>query len=930
MRSLLVLVICMGLRIAQSTRARKTGALARVWLDMLRVLPCLIVFSIPSWAAETLTFEKNVRPILKTHCFQCHGEDGETKSGLDVRLARFIMKGGEDGPAIIPGKAAESHLLQLVKKGEMPKGKAKLKDKDIAAIEQWIAQGAKTAKPEPEKLGPEHAFTDEERAWWAFQPIRKPVVSSSKLQVSRGTAAEAPDLKPSEENPIDVFIAKKLAENKLDFSAEADPRTLIRRAYFDLTGLPPLPEDIESYLESTTRESNASNRNYESVIDRLLASPAYGERWGRHWLDIAGYADSDGYTDRDLERPWAWKYRDYVIAALNKDKPFDQFVREQIAGDEMVPQPHKNLSADAIEKITATGFLRMAADGTGAMNDKAAQNATIADTIKIVSTAFYGMTIGCAQCHDHRYDPITQADYYRLRAVFEPGFNPKSWRAPAGRLVSLLTDDERAQGVKIEVEAKKIDDARLVKQEEFISEVLEKELAKAPEKDRKALRTAYRAAAAKRTPAQLALLKAWPRINQLSGGSLYLYDSTNKTKHADTLKKMTEEAAVVRATKPREEFLHAFEEQPMALAALPPTSLFFRGDIEQPKQAVKPGELTVLASYRPIEIAEKNPAMPTSGRRLAFANSLTDGKHPLLARVIVNQIWLRHFGKGLVNSPGDFGQLGEKPSHPELLDWLAADFMEHGWSLKRLHRLIMTSRTYRQQSHRDAQRDRIDPDNRLLSRMSVLRMEAETLRDSLLAVSGRLNPMLVGKPVPVTFNEEGQIIIGVDTRDTAGRQTGKFIGLNGEEYRRSIYVQARRSMPLEMFAAFDAPAMTDANCANRPSTTVSPQSLLLMNNLYMREYAQDLARRVQREAGADLEKQILRVFALCFGRTPSMSDQLAAAEFVKAQTEHYKITPAKLEKVSGPAEKADAPPELLGLTALCHALISSNEFLYVD
>jgi cytochrome c553 len=530
MRSLLVLVICMGLRIAQSTRARKTGALARVWLDMLRVLPCLIVFSIPSLAAETLTFEKNVRPILKTHCFQCHGEDGETKSGLDVRLARFIMKGGEDGPAIIPGKAAESHLLQLVKKGEMPKGKAKLKDKDIAAIEQWIAQGAKTAKPEPEKLGPEHAFTDEERAWWAFQPIRKPVVSSSKLQVSRGTAAEAPDLKPSEENPIDAFIAKKLAENKLDFSAEADPRTLIRRAYFDLTGLPPLPEDIESYLESTTRESAASNRNFESVIDRLLASPAYGERWGRHWLDIAGYADSDGYTDRDLERPWAWKYRDYVIAALNKDKPFDQFVREQIAGDEMVPQPHKNFSADAIEKITATGFLRMAADGTGAMNDKAAQNATIADTIKIVSTAFYGMTIGCAQCHDHRYDPITQADYYRLRAVFEPGFNPKSWRAPAGRLVSLLTDDERAQGAKIEVEAKKIDDARLVKQEEFISEVLEKELAKAPEKDRKALRTAYRAAAAKRTPAQLALLKAWPRINQLSGGSLYLYDSTNKTR----------------------------------------------------------------------------------------------------------------------------------------------------------------------------------------------------------------------------------------------------------------------------------------------------------------------------------------------------------------------------------------------------------------
>ncbi len=888
---------------------------------MLRVPLCLIVLSAPAWAAETLTFEKHVRPILKTHCFHCHGEEGETKSGLDVRLARFIMKGGEDGPAIIPGKAAESHLLQLIKKAEMPKGKAKLKDKDISTIEQWITQGAKTAKAEPEKLGPEHAFTDEERAWWAFQPIRKPATAMTNGQrVSPFT------------NPIDTFVARKLAENKLDFSAEADPRTLIRRAYFDLTGLPPLPEEVAAF-EASFRQGSSfdmSHSSFEALADRLLATPAYGERWGRHWLDIAGYADSDGYTDKDLERAWAWKYRDYVIAALNKDKPFDQFVREQIAGDEMVPQPHKNLSADAIEKITATGFLRMAADGTGAMNDKAAQNATIADTIKIVSTAFFGMTVGCAQCHDHRYDPITQADYYRLRAIFEPGFNTKSWKAPAGRLVSLLTDAERAVGAKIEIEAKKLDAVRLVKQEEFISEVLEKELAKAPEKDREALRAAYRLAVAKRTPAQLALLKAWPRINQLSGGSLYLYDSTNKTKHADTLKKMTEEATAVRATKPKEEFLHAFEEQPLAPAALPPTNIFFRGDIEQPKQIVKPGDLTVLASYRPIEIAEKNAALPTSGRRLAFANSLTDGKHPLLARVIVNQVWLRHFGKGLVNSPNDFGQLGEKPSHPELLDWLAADFMENGWSLKHLHRLIMTSRTYQQQSQRDAQRDRIDPDNRLLSRMNVHRLEAETLRDSLLAVSGRLNSALGGKPVPVTFNEEGQIIIGIDTRDTAGRQTGKFLGLKGEEYRRSIYVQARRSMPLEMFAAFDAPAMTDTNCASRPITTVSPQSLLLMNNLYMREYAQDLAQRVQREAGTDLEKQVARVFALCFGRTPSMADQLAGAEFVKAQTEHYKITPAKLEKVSGPTEKSDAPPELLGLTALCHALISSNEFLYVD
>lgn len=863
-----------------------------------------LVIAGPSLADEPLMFEKHVRPILKAQCFHCHGEDGETKGGLDVRLARFIQKGGESGPAILPGNAAGSHLLELVKKGEMPKGKAKLKPQEIATLEKWISQGAKTARPEPEKLGPEHAFTDEERSWWAFQPIRKPALPRNS----------------GSDNPIDAFITEKLAKNGLSFSQEAEPRMLLRRASFDLTGLPPAPEESEA----------ADHTTFEATVDRLLASQQYGERWGRHWLDISGYADSDGYTDKDLERPWSWKYRDYVISALNKDKPFDEFVREQLAGDEMVPQPHRNLSPEAIEKIAATGFLRMAPDGTGAMNDRAAQNASIADTLKIVSTAFYGVTIGCAQCHDHRYDPITQADYYRLRAIFEPGFNTKSWKTPAGRLVSLLTDEERAAGTKVEQEAKKIDAARLQKQEEFITEVLGKELEKTPEKDREALRTAYRTEVKKRTPQQVALLKAWPRINQLSAGSLYLYDTTYKTKYADTLKKMTEEATAVRAKKPREEFLHAFDETPMDEKIIPATYLFHRGEPDQPKQAVKPGDLTVLAGQRQIEIPEKDKTLPTTGRRLAFARALTDGKHPLLARVIVNQVWLRHFGKGLVNSPNDFGQLGEKPSHPELLDWLASEFMEHGWSLKRLHKLIMTSRTYRQSSRRDPKRDRIDPDNRLLSRMNVRRLEAETLRDSFLAVSGKLNPKIGGKPVPVTFNEEGQVIIGIDTRDTAGRQTGKFVTLEGEDYRRSIYIQARRSTPLEMFAAFDAPAMTEANCAMRPNTTVSPQSLLLMNNLYMREHAQDLAQRVLREAGTDLNKQVVRAWELALSHRPSMADEQETLEFVKSQTNHYKAVPAKLEKVSGPPEKTDAAPELLGLAALCHALLSSNEFLYVD
>ena len=877
-------------------------------------IPALLA-PLSSGAVETLTFEKHVRPILKAHCFHCHGEEGETKGGLDVRLARFLLQGGKSGPAIAPGDAARSHLVEMLQSGEMPKGKAKLKDTEIATIEQWISQGAKTARAEPEKLGPEHAFTDEERAWWAFQPIRKPAlpeIRNSKFEIR---------------SPIDSFIAAKLEEKGLEFSPQTDAATLLRRLSFAITGLPPAPEEVEAFVKASAESPEGA---FGAAVARLLASPAYGERWGRHWLDIAGYADSDGYTDKDLERKWAWKYRDYVVAALNQDKPFDEFIREQLAGDEMVPQPHKNLAPSDIEKITATGFLRMAADGTGAMNDNTARNSTVADTIKIIGSAFYGMTLDCAQCHDHRYDPITQADYYRLRAVFEPGFDTKSWRTPAGRLVSLLTDAQRAEAAKIEEEAKKVDAERLKKQEEFITEVLEKELAKADESLRDTLRAAYRTEAKKRTSEQTALLKKHPRVNQLSGGSLYLYDTTYKTKHADTLKKMVADATAIRATKPAEEFLHAFTEVPKKPEAIPATFVFHRGDIEQPKDQVRPGDLTVLAGQRQVEIPEKDPALPTSGRRLAFAKSLTDGKHPLVARVIVNQVWKRHFGKGLVNTPHDFGQLGERPSHPGLLDWLAAEFMEKGWSLKHLHTLLLTSRAWQQSSLRDEKRDLIDPDNRLLSRMNVQRLEAETLRDSFLAVSGQLNAKVGGLPVPVTYSEEGQTIIGVDTRDTAGRQTGKYVGLNGEEYRRSLYIQARRSMPLEMFAAFDAPAMTEANCASRPVTTVSPQSLLLMNNTTMREHAQDFARRVLAEAGDDVSKQAERAWTLAYSRAPSMTDVQEAAAFIQAQTTHYEAHPAKLERSIGPAEKENAPASLLGLAALCHALLSSNAFLYVD
>ncbi len=891
-------------------------------IPLKRTILCLISIiasaSVP--AAGEVTFEKDIRPILKEHCFHCHGEAGEKKGDLDVRLKRLLETGGKSGAAIVPGDSAASHLIEVLANGDMPKEKPKLPQADIELIANWIDAGARTARPEPEELGDGYLFTKEDRAWWSFQPIERPAIP------------EVDGIRS--DNPIDAFLAAKMREQRLGFSAKADPRTLIRRLSFNLTGLPPTPERIEKFLAEYSENSEAA---WSGLINEFLSSPAYGERWGRHWLDVAGYADSDGYTEKDLERKNSWRYRDYVIAAFNEDKPFDEFVREQLAGDEIAAEEklHIDVPDEAgrkryVDLLVATGFLRMAPDGTGAKNDLEARNQCVADTIKIVSSSLYGMTIGCAQCHDHRYDAISHADYYRLRAIFEPGFDPPRWRNPANRLVSLQTKEDAAKAAEIEAEAKKIDDERVAKQNEFISEVLGKLIAEKDEAIRADLRTAYETEVKERTPEQIALLKKHPKVNQLSAGSLYLYDTKYKTKHAATIKEMVEKAKEVRDTKPAVTQVQAFTEVAMKPEEVTKTHIFHRGDFESPTKEVKPGDLSVLDGWREVAVPENTEALPSTGRRLAYARSITDGEHPLLARVMVNRVWMHHFGTGLVASAGDFGVLGERPSHPELLDWLAMEFVEKGWSLKELHRLILKSHAYQQTSLRDNERDSVDPDNRLLSRQNSQRLEAETLRDALLAVSGKLNPKIGGEAVPVCLSEEGQVVIGEDTTDSAGRQTGKYVDLKGEEFRRSVYVQIRRTRPLEIFATFDAPDMMEPNCDVRPVTTVSPQSLLLMNNIGMREHAQYFAKRLQTDRPDHIEAQVDRAFLLAYGRNPTDEDRKSAMDFVSAQTAFYEENPAKLERVMGPAPQENAPADLLGLAAFCHALMSANEFLYVD
>ncbi len=694
-----------------------------------------------------------------------------------------------------------------------------------------------------------------------------------------------------------------------------------------MLGLPPSPAEVEAFEKDTSPDA------YEKMLDRLLASPHYGERWGRHWLDIAGYADSDGYTDADTERKWAWQYRDYIIRSLNADKPFNEFIVEQLAGDELVKPPHKNLAPADVDKLTATGFLRMAPDGTAnaGVEQKVARNAVVADTIKVVSSSLLGVTVGCAQCHNHKHDPISQADYYRLRAVFEPGFDLRTWRTPNARLVSLMSDADRAKAAEVEKEAKVIEDARLKQQDEFINEVLEKELLKRPEELRAPLREAYKTAVAKRTPAQVKLLKEHPTVMQLSPGSLYLYEQ----KKADELKKKTDEAAKIRERKPAEQFIPVFNEVVAAgTNGLAQTFLFHRGDPDQPKQQLKPGDLSILASLRPVDLPEKDAALTTSGRRLAYARALTDGTHPLTTRVLVNRFWMHHFGRGIVASPADFGTLGERPSHPELLDWLASEFVAQGWSLKKFHKLVMTSAAYRQASQISNAEFRNsnskDPDNKLLWRYPLRRLDAEQLRDAQLAVSGKLNPKPGGAPVPIMADESGQIVVGVNTDDTAGRPSGKFVSLNGEEFRRTLYVQMRRSKPLSLMETFDAPRM-EPNCELRNASTVAPQSLMLMNGEFTLTQAKFFAERVAKEAGDSTdESRVARAWQLAFSRRPNSTEMTDALAFLGKQRAHFTANTPKPAPVAKGKEAAPTNPDDHALTSLCQALLTANRFLYVE
>ena len=850
--------------------------------------------------SEALKFETDVRPILKAACFHCHGEEKKKRGGLDVRLVHLMQTGGDSGEAIVPGDPEASLLWQQVASDEMPDGPKKLTADQKQIILDWIAQGAKTIRLEP-KDPDSVRFTEEELGHWSFQPVKEP-------RVPRPSGFDI-------RTPIDAFVAERLAKRGLRFSPRAGRETLIRRITHDLTGLPPTATEVEAFVDDETPQA------WPRLVERLLSSPEFGVRWGRHWLDVAGYAESDGGSGNDTRRPNAWHYRDYVFESFNRNKPIDQFLREQIAGDELIDGKPNTNNPRHVELLTATGFMRMAPDPTQSSNSLADRNQAAADAVQVIGSSTLGLTVGCAQCHDHKYDPIGIDDYYRFRAIFDPVFPLKKWQQPSARLVDVTSAEDRKKAEEIEARAKDMDAAIQAKKTELAKTIQAAKLSDVPEEVRQETLQAVLAPNKERTERQKELLDLYPMVKPVSfiAGFLVEYDNAAYRE----FEKQKAEVTKVRETKPPKRLVRVATEQP---DVVPVSAVLFRGNPNSPGEKVQPGELAVLSQ------AGQAPALPvnestrtTTGRRIAYASHLTNGQHPLTARVFVNRIWQHHFGQGIVDTPGDFGLNSEPPSHPELLDWLAADFVKHGWDQKRLHRMILLSTVYQQSARRTPELDAVDPENRLLARANLRRLEAEAVRDFILATTGDLNLESGGPSIPVTTDAEGKVVIGV-TKIRDGLAAG-VRGQNEAAFRRSAFIESNRSLPLNMLATFDLPEMKP-NCDRRRSTTVATQSLWFLNDDQIIGLTGGLADRMFTNHPTEADQRLDALFRKLFATAPTDEEQQYLSSFLERQEELFRADPnAEWQKKI--KAQPDAPARR-SLAALAQVLMASNRFLYID
>jgi hypothetical protein len=728
-------------------------------------------------------------------------------------------------------------------------------------------------------------------ALWVFSPVRADVKDKDRPYGYRPlTRPAVPAIRnPQSEirNPIDAFLLAKLAEKGLTFAPEAPRAVLLRRLTYDLHGLPPTPEEIDAFERDTAPDA------YEKVVDRLLDSPRYGERWATFWLDLVRYAESDGFKADD-PRPTAWRYRDYVIQSLNADKPYDRFVREQLAGDELYPN-------DPAARI-ATGYLRHYPDEYNAVNLEQRRYEILTDITDTTGSVFLGLTVGCARCHDHKFDPISQEDYFRLQAFFAA-----MWPVdvPAVDQAKVEAYEKKRHAWEAETAELRHEMARL--EEPARKSFMAKRRFRFPPEYQAILDIPEE----QRTPLQKQI--AAMALKQIDAPEAEVVKSMKadvKDKWESLHKQMLERA---RPAPPPPPSALGMTDLPQA----PPTFRLKRGDWRKPGDEVAPGFLSAIDDRE----ADVKPTGHTLGRRAALAEWLTKPDHPLTGRVMVNRLWQHHFSRGIVATPSDFGVQGDPPTHPELLDWLACEFAARGWGLKAMHRLMVTSQAYRQSSTPTPEALAQDPSNRLFSRMNRRRLEGEALRDSLLQAAGELNVTTVGGP---------SVYPELPSELKSSAKNWPVSKDAAERYRRSVYVGVRRNLRYPIFTAFDAPDASET-CARRFTTTTAPQSLLLLNDNLIIDTGRTFAVRVLRDAGPDPTALIDHAFRLAVGRIPSGEERQDLRSFLDRQTALCRDLLRGPKPPTPPAAPAGTDPALALATAdLCHALFNLNEFLYVD
>lgn len=781
----------------------------------------------PAAAEQVRFFETSIRPLMVEHCLRCHGEKKQW-AGLRLDSREALLRGGDTGAAIVPGKPEESLLIRAVRHVDedlkMPK-EGKLSDRQIADLVRWVELGAPF--PDADKKGARSRDPNH----WAFQPPAEHAVPA--VQNNTWPTSE-----------LDRFILAKLEAAGVTPAVPADKRTLIRRVTFDLTGLPPTPTEIDTFLADGNADA------YARLVDRLLDSPAYGERWGRHWLDVARYADSNG-LDENIAHGNAWRYRDYVVAAFNRDKPFNRFIVEQLAGDLLTAESETQRH----ELLVATGFLSIGAKVLAEVDTTKMQMDIVDEQIEATGRAFLGLTLACARCHDHKFDPIGTADYYGLAGIFKSTRTMDSY-------IKIAKWHENPVATPTELARQAEYDA----QHAAKKQALDAFVADADKKAKESL------AADAKPPEKLETI----------------YPEGTKTE----LTKLREELATLEKNAP---------ELPAAMGVaedkIVDVPIHVRGN------PLKLGEVA-LRHTPPVVRGPQAPRFSEaeSGRR-QLADWLVDPQHPLTSRVIVNRVWRWHFGKGLVRTTDNFGLLGETSSHPELLDWLARKFVEDGWSLKSLHRLILNSSTYRQTSAAPAEALARDPENRLFSRAGVRRLEAEEVRDALLAVSGQLDPTLGGSLLKVKNRAFLFDHTSIDLSDYTSR-------------RRSLYLPVIRNNVYDLFQLLDFPDPAVPS-GDRAATTVALQALLMLNSDFVMGSAAELASALLADPGND-DQRMVRLYATAYGREPTAEEKQANQVFL-----------AESDRAAASAEPDAAKRHRQAWNMLCHVVVAANEFIYV-